>query len=205
MALTLVSVHVKVHALFPIENVYADIEDLDVGDLDVDDMRADVPIDFAYDVQRTQRQLAVPKEKDMEQLGAFSDLASEGMHMSMVHFRHELAEEMGMKGTEERAVIWKTMLDMAGVKLQLHVTDPGKILFATRRVEMLERVKEFCLEREETDFFEVKEKKYYAQGRTEPLMPIEERHRREQELGWREKPKPKRRSRRRGGKSGGNP
>jgi len=175
--------------LHEITDVWADIDDLDVGDLE--DPLSDVPLEFAMEVQKRQHRPSVPKLQDMQDMGSFHESTKDLQQMSIAALRQDLSEKLDKPGTEERAAIWKTLLETGGVKAQLHVVDPGKILFVTRRQEMHDRIKEFVLSQPETDWWEYKQKKFFPEGRDGPLLSHEDRTQREIELGWREKPLPR--------------
>uniref|UniRef100_A0A7S1WGE7 Uncharacterized protein n=1 Tax=Alexandrium catenella TaxID=2925 RepID=A0A7S1WGE7_ALECA len=175
--------------LHDIKDYWSDIEDLDVGDLD--DETSDVPIDFRIEMGR-RKQAIVPDQRHFQDIGAFADAQKGGQQMSVATFKWEVAEKLGKVGTEERAIMWKTMLETAGVKVQLHVTDPGKVLFVSWRMDMHDKVKDFVLSQPETDWWEYRQDKYFPEGRDGPTMDYEERKLLEMDKGWRERPYPKR-------------
>mmetsp|Transcript_46727 Transcript_46727/g.144360 ORF Transcript_46727/g.144360 Transcript_46727/m.144360 type:complete len:163 (+) Transcript_46727:1-489(+) len=150
------------------------------------------------------QQAAVPEDFRNPEWLAEAE-AQPGMQMSLAALTQELSERVGKPGTEEVAARWKTLLETGGVKAELQVVDPGRVLFVTHGPGFVGNIREFVLSQPETDWFEFQEQRSFPAGRDAPLMADAERERREVELGWRPKPQPARpkaraRGRRRSGK-----
>eukprot|EP00928_Gymnodinium_smaydae_P072133 TRINITY_DN55550_c0_g1_i1.p1 TRINITY_DN55550_c0_g1~~TRINITY_DN55550_c0_g1_i1.p1 ORF type:complete len:238 (+),score=47.11 TRINITY_DN55550_c0_g1_i1:71-784(+) len=175
---------------FEIDDVKADIRELDVGDLD--DMESDVtPMFIDHLKKRKSKPVNVMDQLNAMKGGGEAMLAASGNgpQMSFATLLMSAAEKLGKEGTDKLASRWKSSLEVGGVNAQAYSIEPGKILFVTQEAGNLQKIKEFVLSQEEIDWWEFSQKKYFPEGRTKPVMEDEDRKKREQELGWRDAPK----------------
>merc|ERR1719409_2377306 len=108
------------------------------------------------------------------------------MSMSFATLTQPIAEELGKAGTDTLASRWKGMLEVGSVNCQVYAVDPGKILFVSSAPGQTVAIRNFVLSQPEVDWFEKDQKRYYPEGRHEPLMDNDARKQREIELGWKQ-------------------
>merc|ERR550537_720961 len=161
--------------LHTIVDAEADIKDLDVGDLD--DMESDVSKQFLEEVKR--KKMKPPQMSDFSDPMEWAQASMGGNpgapQMTFAVLTQEEAEKLGKEGTEKLASMWTTMLESGHVSAQCYAADPGKILFVTTMPGAAAQVKKFVLSQPEVDWWEQNQKRYYPEGRSEPLKDHEER------------------------------
>mmetsp|Transcript_89565 Transcript_89565/g.187112 ORF Transcript_89565/g.187112 Transcript_89565/m.187112 type:complete len:229 (-) Transcript_89565:31-717(-) len=189
-------------------NAKADIRDLDVGDLE--DMHSDVTPDFLVNLDLYENpRPPLDVTKAVQDPAAIVAQSQNGITMVFATLLMKTAEELLKPGTERLGTVWKTKLEAGGVTANVFGVDPGRILITTQKPEDFTGVRKFVLEQPELDWLEVNSQKIFPPGRNAPITSVEERKKRERELGWlpaqeekKSKPSPKKRRQKGKGKAG---